>query len=131
MELADAAAVAYLEALADALEDGRIIGDEAKKLARIAGTNGMGAAEIAALNERFLETMRKAAFADDVLTTHELRELTRASRTLGFPDYFDDLIPTTATAPTRPAAGATTTATRRCGHCRTPGHNRTTCPELN
>ena len=29
-----------------------------------------------------------------------------------------------------PVAGTPAPKVRRCGHCRTPGHNRTTCPEL-
>lgn len=131
-EVDDATAAVYLDALGAALEDGRIIGDEAKQLARIAGSAGLGAAQVAALNERFLETMREVALADDVLTTVEVRDLNRAAAALGMPDYFDDLEPTPG-----PALGNTATTTvsrprtvRRCGHCRTPGHNRTTCPEL-
>lgn len=157
-EIPDAAAEHYLEVLSEALADGKIIGDEAKHLASIAGNAGMGAAQVAALNERFLETMRDAALADDVLTAVELRELTAAAKLLNVGDYFDDLRPTPAaerpsrrssaasarvTTPTGAAAGGTSTvdlqrtgsgrpkAVRRCGHCRQPGHYRSTCPELN
>ncbi|QDB79593.1 hypothetical protein FE251_09570 [Georgenia wutianyii] len=135
-ELDDAAAAAYLEVLGEALADGKIIGDEARALARIAGSAGMGAAQVAALNERFLELMREVALSDGVLTTTELRQLNRAADALSVSDYFDDLVPTSAPAAVSGAPVATVTATRtpavrRCGHCRTPGHYRTRCPEVN
>lgn len=141
----DGAAVeAYLDALAEVLADGKIVGEEAKALAKLAGDAGMGAAQVAALNERFLESLRDAAFDDDVLTTAELRQLDGTAKALGVPDYFDDLLPTPAApAPTVASAATPTSASpepggdtpaspraRRCGHCRTPGHYRSRCPEL-
>ena len=149
----DDAADAYLDALSDALVDGKIVGDEAKVLARLAGSAGMGAAQLRALNERFLESLREAAFDDDVLTAAELRQLTTAATALSVPDYFDDLTPTGPAAPGpatalmavtdaslagqaraetgNPTRQATKPGrTRRCGHCRTPGHYRNTCPQL-
>ena len=66
-DVSDAAAAEYLEALAVASEDGKIVGDEAKALAQVAGRGGMGADQVRGLNERFLEVMREAAFADQVL----------------------------------------------------------------
>lgn len=140
-DVADADADRYLDALATVLEDGKIVGEEAKLLARLAGHAGMGAAQVAALNERFLEAMREAAFADDVLTPAELRTLTATAKALGVPGYFDDLVadrpaaavPAGRTATATPSTADMTAAVpqqRRCGHCRTPGHYRKTCPEL-
>jgi DNA polymerase III epsilon subunit-like protein len=140
----DAAVEAYLDALAEVLADGKIVGEEAKALAKLAGGAGMGAVQVAALNERFLESLRDAAFDDDILTVAELRQLNGAAKALGVPDYFDDLVPTpaapapavvSAAAPTSasPESGGgapTHTRSRRCGHCRAPGHNRSRCPEL-
>lgn len=129
----DPAAEVYLDALAEVLSDGKIVGDEAKALARLAGEAGMGAAQVAALNEQFLESMREAAFADDVLTPAELRQLNTAASALCVPDYFDDLKesdPRVGSNAREPAAAGKTTGTRRCGHCRTPGHYRSTCPQL-
>ncbi|WP_160005789.1 3'-5' exonuclease [Nocardioides sp. AX2bis] len=130
----DSAAEVYLEALGEVLADGKIVGDEAKSLARLAGDAGMGGEQVRALNERFLEAMREAALADEVLTPVELRGLNAAARALSVPDYFDDLSPT-AVAPQRPrvsgsSAAAAAKGGRRCGHCRVPGHYRSTCPEL-
>jgi DNA polymerase III epsilon subunit-like protein len=134
-DVTDADADRYLDALLQAVSDGRIVADEAKYLAALAGAAGMGAAQVAALNERLLEVLREAALADGVLTVVELKQLTTVAKALSVPDYFDDLSPT-ATQPTTAAVGATITTAvgapnvRRCGHCRQPGHNRTTCSEL-
>nr|WP_238342378.1 exonuclease domain-containing protein [Actinopolymorpha rutila] len=142
-EVMEPDAAAYLDALSVVLEDGKIIGDEAKSLARLAGVAGFGAAQVAALNERFLEGMREAALEDEVLTAAELRDLNATAKVLGVPDYFDDLQPTDAAAVAVPvmAAGRSTTvavqqppavrtaAKRRCGHCREIGHYRPTCPQ--
>jgi len=131
----DAAAAEYLETLAVALEDGKIVGDEAKALAKVAGRGGMGAEQVRGLNERFLEMMREAAFADQVLTVGELTELRRAADALAAPGYFDDLQATVTrtNGPAGEESGSSTQAPkpRKCGHCRTPGHCRSKCPELN
>lgn len=136
----------YIEALGAALEDGRITGVEAKQLAKIAGSAGLGGAQVRSLNERFLEGLREAAFADDTLTAEELRQLTAAADALGVCGYFDDLVagplsPGFVAAPA-PVVGSqndgdddapvtpVTVRQRRCGYCRQPGHYRTTCPEL-
>lgn len=87
------------------MADGQITRDEAHQLGRLAGEAGMGETTVAALNERFLETLREAALADDVLTTVELRGLNRAAKALGVPSYFDDL---TSTPASRAAARAQT-----------------------
>ena len=130
----------YLEALSEVLADGKIVADEAKQLAQLAGAAGLGRTQIVALNERFLESMREVALADGVLEAVELRQLRMAAKALGVSDYFDDLV-VTAGSPARAAAveGARADSAprdtkpqrvRRCGHCRQAGHYRSTCPEL-
>jgi hypothetical protein len=95
----------------------------------------MGAEQVRGLNERFLEMMREAAFADQVLTVGELTELRRAADALAAPGYFDDLQATVTrtNGPAGEESGSSTQAPkpRKCGHCRTPGHYRSKCPELN
>ena len=127
-DVSDAAAAEYLELLAVVLEDGKIIGDEAR--------GGMGAEQVRGLNERFLQMMREAAFADQVLTPGELAELKRAADALAVPGYFDDLQPSTTQS--NPAADQSTEVpaakdakVHKCGHCRTPGNYRSKCPEMN
>lgn len=136
-EVSDAAAAAYLDALVSAVEDGKIVGEEAKLLARIAGNGGMGAAQVRGLNERFLEMMREAALSDQILTPGELTELNRTALLLGTPGYFDDLTATPVDlrgegpgiGPESSPANKPRTP-RRCGHCRAPGHYRSNCPDL-
>ncbi|MGN7250957.1 hypothetical protein [Arthrobacter sp. SAFR-014] len=137
-DVSDAAANAYLDALASALEDGKIVGEEAKALARIAGHGGMGATQVRGLNERFLEMMREAALSDQILTSAELTDLNRTASVLGAPTYFYDLRITLDVPPSSESAADRVTpvpdaqrAPRRCGHCRTPGHYRSSCSKLN
>jgi DNA polymerase-3 subunit epsilon len=99
MSAADADAEQYLSCLSGALADGRIVGDEARALARLAGSAGLGSAQVASLNQRFLESMREAALADDILTAAELTQLQTASNALGMHDYFDDLAVTQSSEP--------------------------------
>src|SRR4051794_37847470 len=94
-----------------------------------------GAQQVRGLNERFLELMREAAFADQILTVEELTQLKRAADVPTAPDYFDDLQPTVAdtNAPAgrEPVSPTEASKPRKSGHCRTPGHYRSKCPELN
>jgi len=130
-EADDAMATDYLSALAVALEDGKIVGDEAQLLARLAGRAGMGARQVADLNERFLEALRAEVFSDGAVTRDELQKLNVAAAGLGVPRYFDDVVadapdplPGSSAPAMRPASN------RRCGHCRQPGHYRPRCPQL-
>ncbi|MEU1603900.1 exonuclease domain-containing protein [Micromonospora matsumotoense] len=86
-----AATEAYLAAVGSALSDGKLTGAEAKVLARLAGQAGMGAQQVQALHHRYLDGLRDAALADDILTSTEYRQLVTAARLLGEPDYFADL----------------------------------------
>lgn len=92
----NAAAEAYLDALAEVLSDGKITGEEAKELAHLAGSAGMGSEQVLELNKRFLDSLQTTALDDDVLTATEVRQLKSAAKALGLPGYFDDLQPTPA-----------------------------------
>ena len=92
-QAAEADAQRYLDALADALEGGRILGGEAQILARLAGSVWLDVAQVAALHGRFLQFLRSAALADAILTTAEIRQLRTTAQALGLPDYFADLKP--------------------------------------
>lgn len=120
----------YLEMLGTVLEDGKIVAAEAHELAYIAGCAGLGGTQVRALNERFLEGLRDAALADDVLTAEEIRSLTAAAQALGVAGYFDDLTVRKAEPSSDKETLVAAPRPRRCGHCRRPGHNRTRCPEL-
>ncbi|WP_344742295.1 3'-5' exonuclease [Microlunatus spumicola] len=126
-------AEAYLAALGAVLLDGKIVADEAHQLAALAGGAGLGAAEVRTLNATFLESLREAAFEDEVLTPAELRHLRRAATMVGAAAYFDDLTPTaerTGTIGSAVGLPATSGRQRRCGYCQQPGHYRPRCPQL-
>lgn len=112
-EASGSQATVYLEALAEVLEDGKIIGEEARMLAKLAGSAGMGAAQVRALNHRFLDLMLETALEDEQLTRPEIRDLQRAASALGEPGRFQDLTPTstsrqsTGESPTTSVAQAT------------------------
>lgn len=93
------AAEAYLDLLADAVSDGRIIGEEAKALAQLAGRAGLGANHVRVLHHRFLEGLRAVALEDGVVTAQERRDLVKVATQLGEPAYFEDLLPNAITAP--------------------------------
>lgn len=129
--ISDNVGFVYFESLTSALEDGRILGDEAKELARIAGQAGLGSSQVQDLNSQFLESLREAALADDILTAGELGHLARASAALGLPNYFDDLNPSDAPAPSADEKNPEPKKRRRrCGNCGEIGHYRPTCPKL-
>jgi DNA polymerase-3 subunit epsilon len=130
-QAADAEGQKYLDALSDALEDGRLLGGEAQVLARLAGSAGLGAAQVTTLHEGLLDFLRSAVMADAILTTAEIRRLRTTAHALGLPDYFDDLRPTSPADLARARAVVPTPReVRLCPHCRRPGHDRSGCPEL-
>lgn len=86
-----ASAEAYLSAVGSALSDDKLTGVEVKALARLAGQAGMGAQQVRALHHRYLDGLRDAALADDILTSTEHQQLVTAARLLGEPGYFADL----------------------------------------
>ncbi|MCU1668138.1 MAG: hypothetical protein JWP40_1065 [Blastococcus sp.] len=132
-EASDVGAQRYLDRLADALEDGRLVGGEAQALARLAGSAGLGAAQVETLHRRYLDFMLRAALADAILTTAELRKLKTAASALGLPTFFDELRPTSPQTLAARAVAVDASVAREalfCAHCRRGGHNRAACPEL-
>lgn len=107
----DASAEAYLEALAEVLSDGRVSGDEATALARLAGSAGMGGPQVRGLNQRFLDGLKDVALDDGVFTSSEIRQLRVAAKALSLPDYFADLAPTDPPRPARTSAPPTSEGT--------------------
>jgi Exonuclease len=129
-EAGDVDAQRYLDALAGALADGAIVGVEAQELAALAGSAGLGAAQVAGLHRRFLDGMRELALADDILTTAELRKLRATAALLGLPDYFDGLRATTPADLMGAGGIPVPRPVPRCSSCAQPGHQRATCPQV-
>lgn len=75
-------AAAYRSMLGHALDDGRIVGDEARQLADLVTGAGFTQATIGQLHEKVLMEARARAEEDGVVTSAELRELERAAKEL-------------------------------------------------
>jgi DNA polymerase-3 subunit epsilon len=91
----------YLDYLAEALADGKLTGDKARRLARLAGRAGMGAAQVHDLHRRFLDGLRDAALGVGILSQEEQSRLAAIAGLLDMPGYFADVTPD---VPALPAA---------------------------
>jgi len=65
------------------LSDGKITGEEAKELARFAGSSGLGSSQLQQLHREYLSTVEKIALADGVLSEKEAKELQAIKIQLG------------------------------------------------
>ncbi len=81
----------YLDALGEALAEGRLTREKTRRLGRLAGRAGMGAAQVVELHRRFLDGLRDAALVHDLVTADELRQLNSTAQLLDQPDYFADV----------------------------------------
>lgn len=83
LEASDEVAAAYTELLSTFLSDGKITGDEAKQLAKLAGASGLGANQVKQLNAMYLDKIESLALADGILSNAEKRELEAIKVQLG------------------------------------------------
>lgn len=86
------AAAEYRAVLVDALADGRIVGEEAHRLARLATQAGFTRSTVRGVHEQVLAEARARAEADGVVTSAELRELNKAADQLGARHLVGDLL---------------------------------------
>lgn len=82
-EGAPAGALAYLEKLAEALEDGEVTADEAADLEAVADAEKLDGADITAANQAFVLALAHAALDDGKVTRAERAELQAVSDLLG------------------------------------------------
>ena len=124
----EADAQRYLQALGALLADGATVAAGVKAVARLVSRSSMGAAQVSALNRTYLESLRSAALSEGAVSRTVALRLRAVAAALASPGHFDDL---TISPGSGTRAGSSGTAgTRRCGHCRQPGHVRTYCPQL-
>jgi len=130
----------YLDALTSVLPTGRIVADEVRELTGAAVRAGFPAAQLRAVLERLLESLRSTAFGRGPVTQDQVRHLRAAALSLGVPQYFDDLVQ--APPPPAPVPGSGTfsrpvrkpppptppTQAPRCGRCLQVGHYTAACP---
>ncbi len=72
----------YLDRLSQVLADGKIIGDEAKALSKLAGEAGLGRNQVIQLHESFIQQLRKQAEADGNVDAQELKQIENAIKSL-------------------------------------------------
>lgn len=72
----------YLELLEQVLSDGKIIGDEAKALSKLAGEAGLGRQQVIKLHESFLARVKALAEADGNIDDVELKKIEQTVRSL-------------------------------------------------
>ena len=83
LSLNDAVIGKYTEMLNEFLSDGKIIGEEAKALAKIAGSSGLGAEQMRKIHQEYLAAIEKIALEDGVLTEVEEKKLSTLKSQLG------------------------------------------------
>ena len=64
------------------LADGKIIGDEAKALSKLAGEAGLGRTQLVKLHESFVAQLKKQAEADGNIDAVELKQIENAIKSL-------------------------------------------------
>jgi DNA polymerase-3 subunit epsilon len=72
----------YLDLLAQVLSDGKIIGDEAKALSKLAGEAGLGRSQVVQLHESFIQQLRDQAEVDGNVDSVELKQIESAIKLL-------------------------------------------------
>lgn len=72
----------YLDLLSQVLADGKILGDEAKALSKLAGEAGLGRNQVVQLHESFIQQLRKQAEADGNVDAQELKQIENAIKSL-------------------------------------------------
>lgn len=82
-EGAPTGAIAYLERLAEVLEDGEVTADEAADLSQVAAAEQLANADIAAANQAFVRALAHAALQDGKVTRAERAELQAVADLLG------------------------------------------------
>jgi DNA polymerase-3 subunit epsilon len=73
----------YLDQLSKSLSDSKITGDEAKVLAKLAGSAGLGATQVKMLHQEFFASIEAIALADGVIDDLEKRRLEKIKNELG------------------------------------------------
>ena len=72
----------YLDLLTRVLADGKIIGDEAKALSKLAGDAGLGKVQLVALHEKFVGALKIQAELDGTVDPSELKQIENAIKAL-------------------------------------------------
>lgn len=74
-ELSSDVALRYTELLTQFLSDGKITGEEAKQLSKIAGAGGLGAEQVRSIHADYLSGLEKLASGDGKITSSEQKQI--------------------------------------------------------
>ncbi|GMA41115.1 exonuclease domain-containing protein [Mobilicoccus caccae] len=139
-ELNDTRVARFVDILVPMLLQGRIVVDEVRELTKLMVAAGYSAGELRQIQERLLETLRRAAFEHKRISARGLHHLRATATSVGVPTYFDDLIPEKPPPAPAPGSGSFSRPVRkplppappahlpRCGHCLEIGHYTSQCP---
>lgn len=83
LSLNDAVVNKYTELLNEFLSDGKIIGEEAKSLAKVAGSSGLGSQQLKQIHMDYFASIEKIALEDGVLSDQEKKKLSTLKSQLG------------------------------------------------
>lgn len=83
LSLNDVVVGKYTELLNEFLSDGKIIGEEAKALAKVAGSSGLGSEQLKQIHLGYFASIEKIALEDGVLTEQEKKKLSTLKSQLG------------------------------------------------
>lgn len=139
-ELNDVRVARFVDVLVPLLLRGRLVTEEVRGLTRLMVAAGYGAAELRQIQERLLESLRRAAFERERIGARGVRHLRATATSVGIAGYFDDLIPPEPEPVPEPGSGSFSRPVRkplpparpphlpRCGHCLEIGHYTSACP---
>ena len=74
-ELTNEVTIRYTELLSQCLSDGKITGEEAKQLSKVAGAGGLGASQVRRIHADYIAGIEKIALSDGQMTLIEQKQL--------------------------------------------------------
>lgn len=82
-ELTDEITIRYTELLSQCLSDGKITGEEAKQLSKVAGASGLGASQVRRIHADYVAGIEKLALSDGKITDAENKQIKVIKNQLG------------------------------------------------
>ncbi|MDO5628173.1 MAG: hypothetical protein Q4G43_07625 [Mobilicoccus sp.] len=139
-EFGDPRVARFVDRVVPLLLSGRVVTDEVRDLTGRLATAGYGASDLRDVQQRLLESLRRAAYEQGRISRAQLLHLRATAASIGIPTYFDDLVPPPRPQAPEPGSGSFSRPVRkpiapppaahlpRCGHCMQVGHYTSQCP---
>jgi len=81
--LTDEVTIRYTELLSQCLSDGKITGEEARELSKVAGAGGLGASQVRRIHADYIAGIEKLALSDGKITDAEIKQIKLIKNQLG------------------------------------------------